>query len=107
MGSYLLARDPVMESENVFSFCGSGTSASHANAANSSRRPFRTASIKSASPWLVKYWKRGCLAILLAHKQKRHERREKSHARGKFKDSKSTNALSLSPFARLPIWSWF
>src|SRR5436189_2938733 len=42
----------------ICSSWGSGGSPSHSKSSNSSRRPRRTASIRSASPCEVKYWNR-------------------------------------------------
>ena len=87
---------------------GSGISPSQPKAANSSFRPFRTASTRCGSPWLHEVEERGSLAVLLPHEQERNEGGEQDDARGELlSDSKQTRRASRSPRIRFPTWSWF
>ena len=83
--------------------CGSVNAA---KAANSLRRPSRTAS--ASSPWWLVKNRKGCSAAnFIAHEHQRNHRRQQQQHGGGLQRLGRASWCRRSPKARLPIWSWF
>ena len=94
------------DAAKVSSACGSGTSPRQPNAANSRRAlpaPPRSGRDRRGS----RSTGTDALAVLLAHEEQRHVRREQKIAAASRTPAGSTSAARRSPPARLPTWSWF
>ena len=79
----------------------------NARAANSLRRPRRTASTMRRIVERGEERERPLFAVFLAHEHQRHARRHQHSPRPSGWRRAATSVLKRSPAARFPTWSWF
>ena len=87
---------------------GSGTSPPSARRRRTpGAGPRATAAASAGSSWLGEVLERRGLAVLLAHEEQRHERREEHGRGGQLQAVDRPAPRAARRAARLPTWSWF